>query len=173
MKALMLSFILLTATALNAQMKIEVRMVPAAKAVLCEPRSVQIAWQNTSPKDIKIGTRRNPVDSPAVTLIVDGRAIPFPLYPQPDSLWIDEPPTTLKPGEKQEGAISIWEFGLKPGIHTFQAVADFGKFPEDFFHGRAKSNSITIEVSQPAGNDAAAKLNPKNERNYPEEPEVK
>lgn len=154
---LLLLFCSFETTICFAQMTLDLAAYPTNQAIECDPNSLRIGWMNTSDGPLQIGPEFSPDQNSAVAIIVNDQV--RLRLPRPSSAIGERPvvtKTTLDPGEKITGFISVFELRLDPGDYRIRAVADFGQFPEGYFHGLAESNTINLHFSWPSGEDLMA-----------------
>jgi hypothetical protein len=138
----------------SAQMKIEIKLISSSKLMECEPILMTLSWENISKEEIKVGVPNDPEWSSATKIRINGEL--RKIYHAEKVDWGLLAPSTLKPGEKIEKKVNLMMFNLDNGNYGVKAIADFSKFPPDYFHGIVESNMIEFSIKAPQGIDLQA-----------------
>ena len=137
-------------------MKLEIKLISSPKLIECEPILMNLAWENTSKEEIKIGASNQPDRSKAIKIWINGE--PKIIVHQVKGYLKPSAPSILKPGERIEKNINLRMFNLDSGFYVVKAIADFSVFPPDYFHGIVESNTIEFKIEPPQGIDLQAYL---------------
>jgi len=125
--------------------------------VECEPIKVEIGWRNAGKERIRVGFNRNPTESNAFYLVINGIEYrdPFKGYR-----------ATIEPEAGAKDYLDGWEeireevdlriIGLKAGVYEIKAVVDFTGYGRGYYNGKVESNAIELEIRKPMGIDEEA-----------------
>jgi hypothetical protein len=147
-------FFILSVSLALAQMKVEVKLISDPKLIECEPIWISLGWENISKEEIKVGVPNDPEWSQAIKIWINGEL--RKIYHAEKVDWDLLAPSTLKPGAKIEKKINLRMFNLDNGNYGVKAIADFSKFPPDYFHGIVESNMIEFSIEAPQRIDMQA-----------------
>jgi hypothetical protein len=147
-------FLLLPVNAL-AELSLKLWIEPNNRAVQCEPRFLNIRWENTGTEDVFVGLERRPAHSKAVSIIVDREIVKKPILEAIEE-WLPQAPSTLKQKENITDILDLHMIPLESGKHEIKAVADFSKINNEIRMKPVESNVIDFIIEKPEGNDLHA-----------------